>query len=190
MKRVLSLLMAFVFLQVQTWALSGGPYGSEVSGGTLTGTYAGVLVPQDVVAGGSASIGLFTLVQPDAGLTTGTISVFVNGAAFSGSIQGVMDPKDGAFNGVIDAASTFQIPVVVPGSNPVQTVNTNVFAQGNMEADVSVDPEPSDFSTIATTPSRIEGEASVDVFYQVDANGTPVVTQTALYDVSGFKQSD
>lgn len=189
MKQVLSLLMAFVFLQTQSWALSGGPFGSTAAGGTLTGTYAGVLVPQVAVVGGSASIGLFTLDHPDSGLTTGTISVFVNGAAFAGTISGVMDPKNGAFNGVIDATSTFQIQIVLP-TVPPTTLNTNVFAQGNMEAEVSIDNEPGNFSTLASTPSRIEGTAALDIFFQIAADGTPVITQTALFDVDGFKQSD
>jgi hypothetical protein len=189
MKQVLSLLMAFVFLQTQTWALSGGPFGGAGSGGTLTGTYAGVLVPEVAVVGGSASIGLFTLVQPDAGLAAGTITVFVNGAAFAGTISGVMDPKNGSFSGVVDAQSTFQVSVLVPTVPP--TVQAfDVFAQGTMEAEVTVDSTPSNFSTLASTPSRIEGTAALDIFFQIAADGTPVITQTAIFEVDGFKQSD
>lgn len=189
MKKVLSLLMAFVFLQTQTWALSGGPYGNEISGGSLTGTYAGVLIPELVVLNRSASIGLFTLVQPDSGVTTGTVTVFVNGAAFNGTITGVMDPKEGAFNGVIDAQSSFQVIEVIP-TVPPTTQAYDVFAQGSIEAEVSVDIEQYRFSTLSATPTRIEGTAALDIFYEIDTDGTPIVSDVAFYEVTGFKQSD
>lgn len=189
MKQVLSLLLAFVFLQTQTWALSGGPFGTEGSGGSLNGTYAGVLIPEIAVVGSSASIGLFTLTQPASGFTTGTVSVFVNGAAFNGTITGALDPSTGAFNGVIDAQSSFQVAVLVPTTPP--TVQAfDVFAQGTMEAEVSADTEPSRFARGTASPARIEGTASLDVFFQINADGTPNITETAVYEVDGFKQSD
>ena len=190
MKQVLSLLMAFVFLQTQSWALSGGPGGSgTVAGGSLSGTYAGVLVPQVAIVGGSASIGLFTLVQPDSGLTTGTISVFVNGTGFTGTVSGVMDPKDGSFDGVIDAVSTFTVSILVQ-TNPPTLQSFAIRAQGSMQAEVAPDNTPSIFTPITTAPSRIAGTASLDIFFQIAANGTPIITQTALFDVDGFKQDD
>jgi hypothetical protein len=200
MKQVLSLLMAFVFLQTQTWALSGGPFGGSSSTASLTGTYAGVLVPQIApVIGAATSVGLFSLTQPDSGFTTGTISVFVNGTAFTGTIAGIMDPKDGTFRGVIDAQSSFQVSIPIQTTQIVNGVavttttiqNFNVGAQGSMDCVVSLDLERNAFATIASTPSRVEGTATLDIFFTVDPNtGTPNITQTTAFDVDGFKQSD
>ncbi len=194
MKLVLSLLLAFVFLQTQTWALSGGPFDSGTAvGGTLTGTYAGVLVPEVAPGVGVAtSIGLFTLAQPDSGFATGTISVFVNGAAFNGTITGVMDPGTGAFSGILDVASTFQVTFSVPGANgAVQLVSFPVLGQGSLTAEVAPSSDRFQFSTTASSALRIEGTAILDVFFDIDgATGTPIITQTTSFSVDGFKQSD
>jgi hypothetical protein len=199
MKKVLSLLLAFVFLQTQSWALSGGPLVAGGPGSSLTGTYAGVLVPQLAPAvGASTSIGLFTLATPDTGLATGTITVFVNGAAFNGTVTGVMDPKEGKFSGVVDAQSTFQVTIFVPVSTVVngvtqttfQAQNFDVFAQGSMDAEAFQDDNVNLFTTSASTPTRLQGTATLDIFFQIANDGTPVVTQTTVFDLDGFKQSD
>jgi hypothetical protein len=200
MNRILSLLMVFVFLQTQSWALSGGPFGSGNASSTLTGTYAGVLVPQIApVIGTSSAVGLFSLVQADTGFATGTISLFINGTAFNGGITGIMDPKRGAFRGVINAASsiTIQVPVsttsIVNGVPVVTTTiqNRNISAQGNMDAEVAPDTERNAFLTTASSATRIKGTAVVDIFVTIDpTTGTPNVTQTTAFDVDGFKQAD
>lgn len=200
MKQVLSLLMAFVFLQTQSWALSGGPFGGSGSGGSLTGSYAGVLIPEVApVVGTATSIGLFTLLQPDSGFTTGAISVFVDGVAYLGTITGVMDPKDGAFRGVIDAASTLQIQTPVQTTQivngiPVTTTtiqNSVISAQGSIEAIVAADIGANAFQTSTSSATRVEGTATIDISPGFDpATGTPIVTQTVVFLVDGFKQAD
>jgi hypothetical protein len=216
MRKVLSLLLAFVFMQVQAHALSGGPvFGSGNATGALNviGTYGGVLRPGsgvvDSEGGGDAttgqdnsqstSIGLFSFGVPDAGPATGGVVVFVEGTAFNGILTGVADPLDGAFSGIIDAISTYTISFIVQtgfdaAGNPIfQTIDTNVFAQGNMEAQITsltggiaVDP----LTGVNSGTTRIEGTASIDIFYQLEADGTPAVSNTVTYDVTGFKQSD
>jgi hypothetical protein len=199
MKRVLSLLLAFVLIQTQTWALSGGPFGNVQGQSSLTGSYAGVLIPDILPVGNAATaIGLFTLVQPDAGLATGNVTVFVNGAAFAGTINGVMDPKTGSFRGLIDAQSTFQVQLPVTttqivGGVPVAITTLqpfNVFAQGSVDAEVSLDNEVNLFTTSASSPTRIEGTAIIDVFFDIDVDGTPIITRSTTFSVDGFKQSD
>lgn len=203
MKRVLALLLAFVFLQTQTWALSGGPnYGGDIA--TFTGTYAGVLIPQVdplaviPAAGQSTSIGLFSMIQPDVGLATGSLVVFVNGAAFNGNINGIIDPEDGAFSGVVDAVSTFTVTQIVPsgvdanGNITFTTEDFVVQAQGNMQAEVRTDPGTTNTTSLnLTNPARIEGTATIDVFFLVDdTTGTPIISETTTFQVDGFKQSD
>src|SRR5687768_1508213 len=74
MQRVLSLLLAFTFLQTQSWALSGGPnYGG--AGQSIIGTYAGVLLPDleaAALTGGLVqldqnALGLFAIGIPSSG---------------------------------------------------------------------------------------------------------------------------
>ena len=117
MNRVLSLLVAYVFLQTQAWALSGGPVYENEGTLTLTGTYAGVIVPDAPQTGQSlsgepippeiTSIGLFSIGVPGTGLASGALVFFVNGDAFTGTITGVADPGKGTFVGLIDAISNF-----------------------------------------------------------------------------------
>jgi len=192
MKQVLSLLVSFVFLQTQTWAIIGGPFGNQGTSGNLNGIYAGVLIPELAVVGSATSIGLFTLTKPLSGLATGTISVFVNGAAFTGTISGVMDPLNGAFSGVIDATSTFQVTIFVPGANGAQTAqNFSVFAQGSMRATVEPFTGRTAFATGTSAALRVEGRAVLDISFRIDAaTGTPIISNTAAFIVDGFKQAD
>jgi len=112
MKKVLSLLLAFVFLQVQTWALSGGPqYGGNQA--ALTGTYAGVLtgVRTTVPTSGTGSItgattdtanslGIFVIGVPEVDVAQGSIALFFQGIFFQGGILGIADPNEGELSGV------------------------------------------------------------------------------------------
>lgn len=201
MQKVLSLLMAFVLLQVQAHALSGGPV---FGGATLNvvGTYAGVLIPEDIdeelaiatTQRSSASIGLFSLGVPDVGPATGGVVVFVDGTSFNGNLTGVVDPGNGNFQAIIDAVSAYSIvfPVDTDGDGDIDaTIDTAVFAQGSIDARiVSLVTGGNSFSSTPATSTRLAGTASVDVFYLLEADGTPDVSNTATYAVDGFKQSD
>ena len=209
MKKVLSLLMAFVFLQAQVWALSGGPFGGPQTQQSFSGSYAGVLIPETVEGAvgpdpnRASSIGLFTLAQPDVGPATGSLVAFVNGTAFNGTITGIIDPDDSSFTGIIDATSTFMVTIQVPTTSIVNGVpvvtsvpqDFSVFAQGSVEADIDFQDEAStaitSTGTVSTNfPARINGTAVLEVFFQINADGTPDVTLTTRYEVDGFKQSD
>lgn len=215
MKKVLSLLLAYIFLQTQTWALSGGPVFSSGSSVVLSviGTYAGVLLPEEIDTEGalgtgtpatatsdqdstSTSIGLFSLGVPEAGPATGAMIVFVEGTAFNGNITGVVDPGTGVFRAIIDATSTYSIITLVPsgidasGNVTFNTVDTFVFAQGSMEADIiSLGGGGGGFPAPPGS-TRLEGFASIDIFSALEADNTPDVTTTARYSVEGFKQSE
>ena len=231
MKKVLSLLLIFVFLQVEAWALSGGP----VFGGGQTnfvGTYSGVLVPSsessnsdndeeaidpnndgdpttgtigpdgiDTSAGGStsSSIGLFSIAQPDVGIATGALVLFIDGAAFNASITGIIDPDTGTLSAVIDGLSTFVVVFFIPTTTVVDgaavTTFTRttfpVFATGSLDARVIALGSGSGLGQVNTAfPSRVVGTASIDVFFTISDTGTPVVDRSATFEVDGFKQSD
>lgn len=202
MQKVLSLLMAFLLLEVQARALSGGPVFGSAQGLNVVGTYAGVLVPVsestqlDIATTQShaASIGLFSLGVPDAGPSTGGVVVFVEGTSFNGNLTGVADPGDGSFQAIVDATSSYTIsfPVDTNGDGTIDNViDTNVFAQGSIDAVIVSDFVTSNIFT-GPTPgaTRVSGTAAIDVFYLLQDDGTPDVSNTAHYEVDGFKQSD
>lgn len=190
MNRVLSILVLFVFLQTQAWALVGGPVyptGTTTSTSSLTGTYAGVLVPDVPQTGQSlsgqpipasiTSIGLFTVGVPDVGLAQGAIVFFVNGDAYSGTITGVADPGLGTLVGIIDAQSNF---ILFDPNNP--TVNFRIFAAGNLQTTITGNAP---VTTINAGATRVDGTAAVNV-----SGGGPGYDGAFTYTVTGYKQSD
>lgn len=207
MQKLLSLLLALVFLQSQAFALSGGPDYSGNGNGSVTGTYSGVLIPQALnleieeaeVNTASTSVGIFSISQPDVGVATGAMLLFVDGAAFNCTVTGVIDPGSGELRGVVDGTSTFNVVLFVPVQNVVDGVTTTtfereefpVFATGNIEAELTFgfDNQFTTQNTVAI-PARLEGTSSIDIFFTVDDDGTPEVNQTAIFEVDGFKQSD
>ena len=200
MKKVLSLLLAFVFLQTQTWAIGGGPQGTG-GGAALVGTYAGVLIPvsqtKPLVVGGqsSASIGLFVVSVPAVNVAKGAVIAFVDGIAFIGDVTAIADPKKQTLVGVVEGISTNDVITLVPvvdanGNVTFQQVTTKIFAQGNINARFEssgggVDP----ITGSAGGSSRLGGNASLDLFADLNSNGTPNIFNTVKFRVDGFKQS-
>ncbi len=200
MKKILSLLLAFVFLQTQTWAIGGGPQGTG-GGAALVGTYAGVLIPtaqtKPLVVGAqnSASIGLFVLAVPATGVAKGAAVAFVDGIAFTGDMTGIADPKKQTIVAIVEGISNFDVITLVPvvdanGNVTFQEIITKIFAQGNLNAKFEssgggVNP----ISGTAGGSSRLSGNASLDLFADLNANGTPNIFNTVKFRVDGFKQS-
>ena len=186
MNRVLSLLVAFAIFETQAWATSGGPV-YPGGGTTLTGTYAGVLVPDVPQTGTSlsgqplpsniTSIGLFSIGVPTVGIASGALIFFVNGDSYSGTISGIADPDKGTFVGLIDATSNF---FLFDPNFP--TIPFSIFAAGNIEAEIL---DKSNTSPPAPGAVRIEGTAVVNV-----SGGGPGYDNVFTYLVDGYKQSD
>lgn len=188
MKQALSLLIGFVLIQTQAWAISGGPP-EDLRQTSYQGTYAGVLIPEsseDVQS--STSIGLFSFSQPKTGYASGELLTFVNGTVFNGTLQGVIDPKNGSLRAVLDASSTYSVVVQVPSSKDADgnitytSESYPIKAQGSLKAKIKPDQS-------GVTATRVEGTASLDVFFTIQDNGTPNITQTAVFQVDGFQQS-
>jgi hypothetical protein len=197
MNRVLSFLLAYAFLQAETWAIGGGP-NTGTTAAALVGTYAGVMIPIDQTSvtqiPSSASIGLFSIGVPQVGLAQGSAVVFVNGLAFQGTVLGVADPKDQTLQGIVQGQSTAQVTSLVPtidanGNVVFQQITSLVFAQGNI--DTKIDGAGT-VSPLGADPSatRLKGKAQLDLFQTLNADGTPSVTNTVTFKVDGFKQSD
>jgi hypothetical protein len=197
MNRVLSFLLAYAFLQAETWAIGGGP-NTGTTAAALVGTYAGVMVPTDqtsvTLIPSSASIGLFSIGVPQVGLAQGSAVVFVNGLAFQGSMLGVADPQDLTLEGIVQGQSTAQVTTLVPtidanGNVVFQQITSLVFAQGNIDCNID---NAGALSPLGADPSatRLKGKAQLDLFQTLNADGTPSVTNTVTFKVDGFKQSD
>ncbi len=200
MKKVLSLLLAYAFLQAQTWAIGGGPR-TGVNATLLIGTYSGVLLPAGQTVppvGGvvsSASIGLFSIGVPQTGLATGAAVVFANGVAFLGDVLAVADPKDSTLSGFIQGTSNNDVITLIPvidanGNITFQQTTTPVFAQGNIETKIVTSGSPDPILGTLAGNIRIEGTAAIDLFTTLNNDGTPQVLNTISFLVNGFKQSD
>ncbi|MGC3991514.1 MAG: hypothetical protein QM796_17870 [Chthoniobacteraceae bacterium] len=192
MRIALALLTCFLFLNAETsFAIPAGP---EVStAGTVVGTYAGVLLPTGTTANGnddSNSLGLFTASVPTTGLASGTVSIFVSGEAFTGTLDAFADPDSFEISGTITATYPYAILVTTSStsSGTTTTTTTSVDVQsilnGSLKASVVADSDP-----FATSTERIQGTASLELSQNVDANGVPIVKDTLNFTVDGVQQS-
>ncbi len=107
MKRVLSLLLCYVFLMTEAFALRGGPSGANGIEKVL-GAYSGTMVETNPVGGTTTSVGLFTLTAIENGASTGQVVFFASSntdvSTYAGTIAGLSDPENGTFTGVLGAS--------------------------------------------------------------------------------------
>lgn len=195
MKQVLSLLVAYIFLQTQMWAIGGGPrHGGSTS--SVSGTYAGVLIPSRVnrlfqnpsftptAESDANTLGIFAISIPTTGVGTGNYLFFQDGEAFFGSMSGVADPGRGTFIGLIaGAAATNSLDTSVEFLSPVSAV-------GKIKAKIVPN---NDFST-AFSGSRLKGTAFIQLqgfIPDTSPNGFGLGTLREInFIVDGFKQSE
>ena len=194
MKQILSLLVAFVFVQTQCWALSGGPnYAGDSN--DATGEFAGVLVPTGL---GTNALGLFSLTSPVKGLATGTFVVFASGSTFNGTIKGLIDPDKLTLQAIAEGKETATFVTVDPDTGAVTTEERTVaLAAGQITALLSKTVDRNGRIS-ATSGTRLTGTGSLatsDLNFgrqAVNAAGgsrtTP--TGTLTFTVDGFKQAD
>jgi hypothetical protein len=148
MKKPLALLLAYMLIQAQTWALSGGPvYTNDQQ--SLTGTYAGVVVPtfesttadptvnpDDVF--GANSLGVFTIGVPATGIAQGSIALFFEGSFFQGGVVGIADPGEGKIYGLAQLVRVTS-KAVQGGDDGGISVGFDAKADGTIEAEVDVE---------------------------------------------------
>ena len=209
MKKVLSLLLAFVFMQVQTWALSGGPkYGGDQA--SITGTYAGVFTGLGgtaialgtgalVDAAGTNAVGLFVIGVPVTDIANGTLALFFEGAFFQGGILGIADPNKQTLTGVcqgvhITELSTFSDLFFGVSS---KTVNYDSRADGTIKAKIEdtgiggitlIGTGSFTVSIIVSTPVTFPDPNNPGFFITTVVQSS-VPTGTLSFTVDGFKQS-
>ena len=204
MKKVLSLLVAFVFMQVQTWALSGGPqYGGNQA--AVSGTYAGVFTGiggTAVAQGGAAlvdptgtnALGLFVIGVPKTDLATGSFALFFEGVFFQGGILAIADPNKSTLNGVAQAVHIIQLSS--GGSNSL-SVNFDATADGTIKTKIGtaglggislVGKGLFTVSQIVTSLQIIPDPNNPGKFLTFTVQ-TSVPSGTLSFTVDGFKQS-
>jgi hypothetical protein len=156
MKKALYLLVTFVFLQVQSWALSGGPnYGTLNN--SVSGTYAGVLLG----GLGANGLGLFQIGMPTAGLGSGTFAFFQGGGAFFGTVVALADGEKSTMSGVLKGQLVVQVTGSSGGGASVTTVTVPVALMGGQFV-AKILGSSSSAGAIGVG-SRITGTASVNV---------------------------
>jgi hypothetical protein len=194
MKKVLSLLLAFVFLHVQAHALSGGPTFAGSGNTSLIGTYSGVLT------GPVNALGMFVVGIRDVGPAEGDFNIFIGGAFYGGTIIGIGDPGNASFKGVVQGEQVSDFSFF--NDNFFGFSSGSATIEGTAAGLVDAIIEPGDtFAGIAGT--RMTGTAKVDVRERqptqttTDANGNQVTTGGGFkkvasldFTVDGFKQSD
>jgi hypothetical protein len=196
MKKVLSLLVIFVFLNVQCWAYTPN-YPTTTA--DLSGTYAGVLIPNNPSgAVNAASIGIFGVGIPSPSTTTvvvaqGAAVLFVQGAAYNATVTGVLDPESNTLSAIVEGISSFS--QVVANAGVAVTIATYFYAQGNIIATLEPAPQVRGLAN-STGPGsagaeRLTGTSTIDLYQKFNAaDGTPLVTNIVTYSVSGFQQTN
>lgn len=166
MKAVLALLLSFVFLQTQTFALSGGPNYSG-STGTFAGTYAGTFVPTT----GSNALGIFVLGVPTKDTAQGVTYAFAQGSFYQGGMIAIIDPDDASLSGLLK--------LVRLSSASATSFTFDATADGFIKADIDT----------GTFADRLSGIAHTEVKEFDPITLTFVPAGTLDFAVDGFRQT-
>ncbi len=123
MKKILSLLMCYVFLQAETFALRGGPNGAGA--GKVTGSFSGIMLEKPDPADPakiSADIGLFIMSAAISGPSTGYLIIFSQGEkdskVYNCKMTGLSDTSrggTGTFYGLFAGTAATGAPPAITG---------------------------------------------------------------------------
>lgn len=195
--------MCLVLTIAQTFAISGGPWGgrNQVS---VTGTYAGVLIPALVVVDPGPppvtlppdnSLGLFTIKVPQTGLGAGITTVFRNGIFYIGVIVASADPDTARVSATLEA-SVGETVTCNDCNGVAHDYMFNFSANGKFDTVKAVATQQS----IATSSVRLRGKASITYVTDAANSCDPACVASFAaagdsggpisYKVKGFKQSE
>ena len=202
MKKLLPILLCYVLMTTQAYAISGGPV---FGGGGLNpvGTYSGVinvtkeldnddpvvdpvtgnLVPSEVAD--VNAIGLFDLGVPTVSVATGSFLLFVDGVVYTGTITASVDPDSDKLSGIVEGTFGFTVETINDSGIGFTTVVTDVtaLASGQITAGISGTKQ----GTIAS--ALITGVATINVDNSGLTNGQFHTDSTLDCTVSGFRQA-
>jgi hypothetical protein len=182
MKKVLSLLFAFVFCQVQSWALSGGPQYASLNN-NVSGTWAGTMLGSL----GANALGLFQIGMPQSGLGSGQFAFYAGGGAFLGTIVALADGEKDSMSAMMKGQLLEQ--VVVATATTFGTALEDVADMGgSWTAKITGDIGG---STTINVGARLSGTGSVSVTQSPLTTTVPagITFGTATITIDGFLQS-
>ena len=179
MKFLLAVLLSFIMTEAPVLAIHGGyTLGGSAS---LTGTYAGVLIPESVsgslVSFGSNSLGLFTLSIPTVGLGTGAAIIFATGRTFAGTIQALPDPASGG-NGILGVLTAELTDLTTSGT----FIDLDYAAEGSFDATTVADAD-----SVGSNGIDLTGSSLVQITPDVTASNS--TTEQVTFLIDGFLQS-
>jgi hypothetical protein len=185
MKILLACLMCLVLTMSECFALKGGPVFGQGQVAT-TGIYAGVLVPQTA----DNSLGIFSVIIPNRGTGSGTVSFFRNGIFYPGTIQAIADPDSAVLTGV--ASSSFDITFTSETTgNPPTTKNIVITfnANGSINGKIKVNKVSGSLAL-----ARLTGTSDITYATVGSAPGVDLSTANSdgplPYEIDGFKQAE
>ena len=206
MKKLFPLLLSYVLMATQCYAISGGPnYGGGRSV-NVVGAYSGTILgvsetdssqgpaipgeaPGTVPAGNgtvaSNALGLFDLTVPGVSTATGAFVLFASGRVFGGTISASVDPDTAKLSGVLNGSYAFSI-TTFNATGTAQSTAVTASAVGLINANIRAT------GVSSFTTARLTGTASLEVnFGEIDPNTlAPVIAQTIAFTVSGFQQTN
>lgn len=183
MKKILSLLLIYVFFQTQAWALHGGPEFGSTGAVSLVGTYAGTFLPTS--ASSTNSIGVFALSIPETSVGQGTFVYFQDGNTYTGVVSGVADPSSQTLVGLIEGTYTIVTSQPSPGSQGSTSGVIGGLINGELKANFTQD---SINTTLGYTGIRLNGKASMSTV-AVNQVTRVVSANQVIVLVDGFQQS-
>ncbi len=205
MKKLLPILLCYVLMTSQVFAISGGPvfgtgtinpvgtYSGVVQGvsqginSTITTTFTGNLATDGGPTVSPAALGLFSLSVPSTDVATGAFILFSNGSTFTGTIEASIDIDSNQLSGIVSGAQYEQVftSTSSTGTTTVSTEET-AYASGQILGRVNGS------GGRAVSSARIAGTAYLNVtFLAATPNaitGQRPSTQL-ICTVSGFRQS-
>lgn len=203
MKKLFPLLLCYILMATQCYAISGGPVYGGGRSINVVGAYSGTIIgvsetdssqgpPIPGEPGGSTAsitpsnaLGLFDLTVPGVSTATGAFVLFASGRVFGGTISASVDPDTAKLSGVLNGTYDFTL-TFFNAAGTAQTQQVEATAVGLINANIR--------STGVTsfTTARLTGSASLEVNYgQIDATTfAPIIAQTITFTVSGFQQTN
>ena len=174
MKKLLSLLMCYVFLQTETFAMRGGPGGQAAK--PILGAYTGVMLDNS----GTTDIGMFILAAIKNGASTGQVAFFSENAAlfdyYVGDLTGVSDVAKGIFYGVLDGKGAA----------------SSTFTAKSLSGQIRIQSDP--VASSSTGQGRVTGTANSRTNEVITVPGMPPVVVVTIgplhtYTVDGWQSS-
>ena len=205
MKKLFPLLLSYVLMSTQCYAISGGPVFGGGRSVNVIGAYSGTILgvsetdanqgpaipgePAGTATGTGAvasnALGLFDLTVPGVSTATGAFILFASGRVFGGTIAASVDPDTAKLQGVLNGSFDFTVNTI-DATGTVTGTSVTASAVGSINANIKATTSSS------FTTARLTGSAALEVnFGEIDPNTlAPVIAQTITFTVSGFQQTN